>query len=164
MSSINGAAEGPKIPDDLVWDEDNPLMVHGCSGSDSTHTPDCDGTCEDVAISKLDVDLFNERLAWARAGMNILNVPTGFDRFGVTGMSLDLFELEAKIGGVINALIESGLLSQDDMDTAYKEWQLNKLTIVRELNEGAIKEARSRAMLGIRQKPGLLGPNGERLG
>lgn len=162
MSALNGNDDN-QFPDDIVWDEDNPPTVHFCTMNDEHHASDCDGNCGEKPITELDVKLHNEHLAWARAGMHPLMVPVGFDALGVPGMPIDLFDTEAKLHGILNALMNAGILTEEEMDLQYKQAKFDKMNKVRILNEEAVKSARAAAMLGIR-KPGLLGPHGEKLG
>lgn len=160
MSAMNGGSNEGQIDDDIVWDENNPPTVHLCTLNDEEHATDCDGNCGERALSEIDVMLHNEHLAWARAGMMPLMVPVGFDAFGIPGMPIDLFDTEAKMHGVINALIKAGVLTEEEMDFEFKQAKFEKMNKVRTLNEQAVKSARAAAMLSIAQNK-LLGPNGE---
>lgn len=148
MSAINGGNDHGSIPDDMVWDPENPPMVNECTGNER-HLPGCDGECGELALSESDVKLFNEKLEWARAGMNIFMIPLGFDNVGIGGMPIDLLELEAKVHGLIDVLVTNGLASEEELNEAFKARMLDKMTKVRTLNADAIKKARTATMLGI---------------
>lgn len=148
MSAINGGNDHGSIPDDMVWDPENPPKVNECTGTER-HLPGCDGDCGELSLTESDVKLFNEKLAWARLDMNLFMIPLGFDMLGIGGMPIDLLEMEAKLHGIVDVLVESGLVSVEDINEALKTRMLEKMTKVRILNADAIQKARTASMLGI---------------
>lgn len=164
MASFNGASGAGQVPDNVVWDENNPPTVHTCTYSDADHATDCDGSCGEIVLKEIDVKLHNEKLEWARMQMNPIMIPIGFDMFGVAGMPADLLDTEAKLHGMIDCLIAAGVITEEGMDLAYKERKFEKLNKTRLLSEDAIKRARTEQTLGIRPGGGgLLGPDGQQL-
>lgn len=166
MSEINGGDPTNNIPEDLVWDADNPPTVNGCSLSDAFHDPGCDGNCEQIAMDEGDIKIANERLAWARAGMNILSIPVGFaNEVHAPGMPIDLFDLEMQVEAMKSILLEK-VVSEKELNDRFKETILDKLQHIRAHNEVAVREARTRTNLGLSpdKSKKLLGPGGQPLG
>jgi hypothetical protein len=159
VSAINGTGE-PDVGPDIEWDSLNPPTVHECSFADHFHAPFCDGTCADVVMDELDVKILNEKKAWTRAGMHIVAVPYGVaDQVCMPGMKIELFEMEAKLVGLIEAVQEAVGISDEAYNFHYRQAIYNRLKMVREANENRVKQERLAAQMGIAPKK-ILGPDG----
>lgn len=149
--SRNGDGTPPGIPEDVVWDSENPQYIYECS-SYIEHSPDCDGNCESDLAAESQIKLLNESLAWARAGMD------------TSGINISSFDNQANIMALQKVLIEKGILTQDEVDEEFRLFKIDVMRIVRENNEEQIKEMKQRMALGLRPSSRkLLGPYGEEL-
>lgn len=144
------------IREDIVWDEDNPPTVNSCSGNELGHIDECDGNCDPLPLTEMDVKLNNEMRAWARVGMQPLSFPLGTN---ATGMATNLLDLEIQITAVVAFLVGTSTVAKARLDEIYKEKFFERLNSTRLANEEKIKEARSKQALHVAQRK-LLGPNG----
>ena len=162
MSLAGRPSENGRDPvgPDIEYNPDNPPTVHSCTYTDGAHAPNCDGNCEEVPLSLLDVELLNEERAWARAGMQAIRTPIGIaDQVCMGGLKSDMFDDEMKFIGLAELIVESGMFTHQQMDDAYKTAKLRNLRGIREQNEERVREHRTRNMLGIKDKR-IIGPHG----
>lgn len=161
----NGPEPQPRIPDDLVWDEDNPPKVYPCS-QDVIHHPQCDGSDELTALdSESQVNLMNEGRAWARANMSFVGIPAAYQNtIPVPGIKIELLDMMIWLQAMKEVVAELSGMSEFDFDEKFREHKIAFLREVREANEANVRRQRVADRLGVVQRPGLLGPHGEPLG
>lgn len=128
--------------------------VKACSRTDE-HTPECDGNCEVIKMTDLQVDLHNEALEWTKRDMVIAGVPRALAG-AAPGIDVEIFELECRFAGLIQYLKES----MPDFDItkaneAYQKVMLDKLRGIRK-----IADEQRGADIAVAQTR-LLGPDGE---
>lgn len=162
MRGSNGASD-PIIPDDLVWDAENPPHIFSCS-QDVNHHPQCNGSCEEVQLdSELQVDLLNIARAFARLGMSFLGVPVSIQNaIPVPGVSVELLDLLCWNEAIKEILQEQFGVEEFEFQERFRKVKYSILKSVYDQHARQIKEQRTRDMLGI-NKPPLLGPNGQPL-
>lgn len=148
MPSVPGSFNGG-IPPNIVWDEDNPPIAHSCSGG-LMHAPDCDGSCADgEPLKEYEVDLLNEHREWGRVGMNP----------GMITISSTSFDLEVRVGGLSEFLVEKGIIDVEELNEFYIRMRIDRMRELRLANQDAVKRAR----LGLPGKPQIFGPGGNPL-
>lgn len=161
MSSPNGNSMTPNVPPDIVWDEDSPPLIFSCS-QHTEHDPRCKGDCESEFITnRLQVELMNEGRAWARAGMSFLGIPSAYEAHTpVPGIHVELFDLECKVQALLDFVVDSVGVDREVLEDKFREFKLDALRRIREINEESVRRQRAEASLGIINRPGLLGPDG----
>lgn len=163
-TNTNGPSN-PEIPDDLVWDADNPPIIYPCS-QDINHAPFCKGDEDGVALdSELQIQLMNEGRAWARLGMSFQGIPAAYQ--GVIprpGIAVELVDLLSWMETMRGVLVELSGMTAFDFEEKFREFKLNFLREIRLATEERVKKERVVSSIGIVEKPGLLGPDGQPLG
>lgn len=134
----------------LVYNSDSDLVVHSCSTHATEHIAGCDGTCEDHIMDRLDIALFNEDLEWAHIGMSD-------DMYSSKALYND-----AKLQTIFRLLKEHVDIPEEIVQETFKEELLQIKQFVRSVSGEAVKQARLHAQI-VQGRPGLFGPNGERL-
>lgn len=156
----NGHGENPNVPPDIAWDDDDPPMIYACS-QHTEHNSNCDGECEShILTSELQAKLMNEARAWARQNMVFTGVPVNVP---FPGIQVELVDLLCWLEATKQVLIDNDLVEEFKLEESYRERKLNLLQTIRERSEERIRKQRVVDSLGIVQKPGLLGPNGQPL-
>lgn len=149
MAIGNGDTEHAELKD-LVYDEDNPIYVNKCSRqmNDKNHMDTCDGTCERVVLSEIEIALINEQRAWQRAGMN-----PGMAAFSIHDV---LFELSA-----LRKYVDTHMgIDQDEYALYVNQACLEFYKKVRTDNEERIKQEQMMQRFAIPGRAPLLGPDG----
>jgi hypothetical protein len=147
----------PRVPDDLVWDEDNPPVVYECS-QDITHEMGCNGNCNSTVLNEEQVELMNEARAWARAGMSFYGIPTAYaGQIPVRGINVELFDLECKLQVFRELLIESLGIDEEEVESRFRRFKFQAMRHIREVNEAAVRRARMEQFIPKKQ---ILGPDG----
>lgn len=145
MPRVPGMFNGG-VPPNLVWDEDNPPVRNGCTGEiGEHHTDDCDGSCEKIPLSQLEVELTNEHREWARLGMHTNNI------------SHDLFRMDNQIGALIQVV--GRMLGEGGEQELNEAFQLECLKQMRGIRF-TYQEQAKRSKLGLPPKRSVLGPDG----
>lgn len=156
-----------QVPPDTEWNAENPPFVFGCTGHDGGHLEACDGSCERIPLTELDVKLGNEMKAWARAGMVPIGAVAGFMINGqkMPGIDVDILHLETQLQALVSLLVETDPEWGERLNVRFQETLLRKLWNIRMANEDNVREARVARMLGVKpaQIKRLIGPNGEQL-
>lgn len=137
------------IPQDLEW----PCKIMGCSGN-LEHTDACDGNCEVWEPTENQVKLQNIRHEFMRHGLNADNV----------GTIATLTELYLRLQAAEKLLLDHLEISHDDYDEMYRSEKIEFLEGFLHNHLEEVKRQRTANTLGIIEKPGLLGPDGQPLG
>lgn len=154
-----------EVPPDLVWDENNHPIIFDCS-LDTVHTNECRGRCGsgNELTTETQVALLNEARAFARAGMSFMGVPAAYEGvIKLPGIKVELVDLLMWLEALKDIILEISDYTEFDLDEKYREHKLDLLRGVRHYNEETVKRKRAAARLGIVEKPGLLGPDGQPL-
>lgn len=144
----NGASEhGPK---DQVYDPLNPVWINTCSGQTEAHNKGCDGNCDRRPVTELEIKIFNEYNAWARAGMDPRMI------------QVDLVDNNIKIRALSRILEKELDISVEQQDIHYQEFKLEYLTNIRLENQERVRKEKMQSLIPKRQP--LLGPDGRPFG
>lgn len=156
--AVNGDAH-PGIPEDLVWDDENPPEVFNCSNH-LYHERGCDGTCGLMDLTESKVALINEGLAYARAGMEWRGLPAIFaGKMPINGMQVELTDVLMWLETLKKTVCELAGISEDEFDEMFRANKIEMLRSVREANEERLRKSRLKSQLGVVENP-LLGPDG----
>src|SRR6266403_135998 len=129
MSVPNG--NSPQVPDDIVWDEENPPVLFNCSNM-IFHNADCNRQCGEIEVTETRVKLINEGLAWSRAGMNWHGVPRSYAGvIPVVGLSVELTDVLIWLELLRNKMIELTGSSIEEFDEEFANKKLEKLREIR---------------------------------
>lgn len=151
-----------EVPPDLVWDEDNPPIIFGCT-QHTEHHPQCPqgSECPPIQLdSESQVDLLNEARAWNRAGMNYHGLPFGFPGQGIP---VEILDLLIWVEAMKDVVIELSGISEFEFEEKFRERKLGLLQQVRGKHEDRVRRQRVASSIGIVEKPPLLGPDGRPL-
>ena len=149
----NGDVPNMQVPPDLVWDENDPPIIHNCS-QHTEHQPMCNGHCGSrPVVSELQIKLMNEARAWARLEMPMMGVPMNMP---FPGIPVEIVDLLVWLEVTKDVLKEAGIIEEFEFEEKYRERKLELLTAIRDRNEGRLKRAR----LGVPERPPLFGPDG----
>jgi hypothetical protein len=162
MSTL-GNGNSPPVPDDIVWDEENPPLIYSCS-QHIEHARFCNGECPTYVANELQVQLMNEARAWARAGMSFHGIPAAYrDQIPIQGINVELFDLECRVHVLCEILVEMFNVDGNEIDERYGKFKLMALRNIREENEANVRRQRAANALGIAQKKPIIGPDGQPL-
>lgn len=156
----NGLHPHIEVPDDLVWDEDNPPIIYPCSQHTEHHPFECPGPdkCPPIQLdSESQVMLLNEGRAWSRAGMNWHGIPMNFPG---NGIPVEIVDLLIYIEVMKPMLLQLTDTTEFELEEAFREKKLKMLTTIRGRHEDRVRKQRVANTLGIVEKPPLLGPDG----
>lgn len=132
-------------------------QVWQCSNQEE-HNQDCDQVnCEMVTAPESVIDLHNEAIEWTKHGMVIQGIPKALQGGPFPGISVEMFEVECRLAGLIKYLEEE--LPDFDLGKAsdhYRKVMIEKLQLTRQQFE----LAKAREEIAVAKTP-LLGPNGE---
>ena len=134
---------------DIELDPNADYELNKCSGLVGEHASFCEGDCETVIMTGLEIEVGKEYAAWNKAGMQ------------TNSIAVDAFEVSVKLDILINSLIQAGVLDEAEMNFKYRSEKLKRMKDIRAEIEPQLRQARI-ANLGNGAPP-LLGPNGERL-
>jgi len=148
MSIGNGNNMPPGIPPDIKWDEENPPVIFSCS-QHTEHDPSCNGDCESEVTTENQILLLNESKQWARDGLDTSSIQS------------NAFHIGCQVNALQKALVDAGIISQNNVDENYRRIKYDVLREVRASIGPQIKSARTRAILGVDDKKKIIGPHGE---
>lgn len=132
---------GNSVPDDIVWDPENPLRVNGCSGHAEEHTLECKGDCDKLDMDELDIRIENERRAWARVGMDTSNYQANQLRQDIQLQTITQI-LQDKLGITIK-----------DFNAVFKPLMLEHMMEVRKMTEVGRQQHQARSKILLPDKP-----------
>lgn len=159
MQEPNGD-HAPRVPPDIVWSETDPVVLFNCSQY-TEHVQGCDGNCGSTVPDELQVELYNEARAWARAGMNFMGVPSAYaGTIPVRGINVELFDLECKFQVVREMLIELMGVDEDELEIRFRKFKLMAMRNIRSANEDKVKRERVEQIVPKKQ---IFGPGGQPL-
>jgi hypothetical protein len=153
----NGGLAG-RVPPDLEY----PCTIFECSGM-TDHTAECDGTCNIFEPTETEVRLQNIHREFARNGMSMIGIPANVP-LPMAGIKVDLLELLCRAMTAESILFELAGIDRAEFDERYRETKIEFLTIILDANKDQVRKQHVANALGIKQGPGLLGPNGEPIG
>lgn len=161
---VNGDGTPPNIPDDLVYDPNDPITICTCS-SYTEHNADCDGNCGELEATQNMINLINECRAWQRSQMTYTGLPASLAGGPFPGINVDVLDTDLRSEVLQEILIEHLGVTSEEIDERFREKKFEKLHAIREAVEPRVREARVRSMIDIPGKPkGIIGPHGEILG
>lgn len=158
VPGMNGS--GMQVPQDIPWDEDNPPVLFNCSNM-RFHENNCDKTCGEMEVTKAKVDLINEGLAFARAGMQWRGVPaTLAGVLPINGIAVELFDILCWVELLRDKFLELIGTDISDFDEDFAIYKFNKMHELRMQAEETVKKKRLADQFGIVEKK-VLGPDGQ---
>lgn len=112
---------------------------------------------------QVEKELQEELDKWHKLGMKVQGVPTAFMKLRqipVSGLPVELLELEAKLEAACSLLMEHvPEITDENLTLHYRQYLLKRLKATREANEEQIKQARADQRLSVARAQ-ILGPNG----
>lgn len=152
------------IPDDIVWDADDPPIVYACTQY-TLHNSECDGDCDYQVATEALVKMMNEGFAFRRAGMSYRGVVAAYSGvIPVSGIPVEVFDILLMVEVLRDIVVEHLDISVDELHEAFREHKFNFMSNVREQAEEQIRKTRIQRHLGIQDRPTLFGPDGEPIG
>jgi hypothetical protein len=145
--SSNGDGVTPGIPPDVEWNSENPPIIYQCS-QHTSHDPHCDGNCESEVSTENQILLLNESKQWAREGLDTSQIQT------------NAFHIGCQVNALQKVLVDAGIIDQETVDDNYRKIKYDVLHEVRASIGPQIKEARTRAILGVDEHKRIIGPGG----
>lgn len=151
----------PTVPPDLVWSDDEPLVLNACS-QHTDHRNGCKGDCETFTPNEMQVALMNEGRAWARIPMSYQGVPTCFPDGAFDGIKVDSFDLKMRIHTMQVLMLKAGICTEEEIEQTFCELKLEALQQIREQYQSVVKLHQAQQMMAIPDKR-ILGPDGQAL-
>lgn len=162
MAEGNGTGVNPDIPQDIEWNDSEPIVIFECS-QHTEHAEGCDGDCGSRVLTESMVNLINEGRAYARANMSFLGIPQSMTMLGIPGQNVELFDLYIRVQTLQEVVLDKLDMDLEEFDEIFRTNKFNRLREVRESIEPSLKEARLKQQLGVAHKP-ILGPDGRPIG
>lgn len=161
MSAGNG--NSTQVPDDVIWDENDPPQLFNCTNLQH-HNPDCDGNCGYLEfVTENMVNLINEGLAWARAGMNWRGIPAIYGgKIPIPGYPVELIDILVWCEILRDKVIELTGSDKLEFDDEFAKAKYEKLHEMRMDAEEGVRRQRIADRFGVVKQP-LLGPDGNPL-
>jgi len=129
-------------------------LVFNCSGT-LGHLHSCDTNCGTSKMTDTEIELYEEKKRWDALGMEAVGKP---HQMPVPGIPVDIFHVEMSLLTLIDAIVEAGVLSKEELDAKFSENMLERLTRIREANEENVKAQRARMQLGVSPTPEIILP------
>jgi hypothetical protein len=134
-------------------------QVFECSGSQQ-HSPDCDGGCDIVTLEGYDLEIAKEGQRWNELGLMAVGT---LPQTPIPGVGVNTFHLEIALNALLEAVIEKGLATKEELDESYAKAKLERMQEIRRINEPKIVEARQRARVGLpTEEPQIILPTERR--
>jgi hypothetical protein len=147
-----------EVPPDLEW----PCTVYSCTYT-TEHAPDCDGNCEANELSEINVKLENLRREYFRNQMSFVGLPEGVPS-PIPGINVNLIDLLCRIITIEEMVFELVGIDREEYDQKFIQTKFDFLNEILQANKERVRRQRTANALGIVEKPGLLGPDGQPLG
>jgi len=149
----------PQVPADITWDADNPPVLFVCSNH-LFHLSGCDGNCGELVATENRVNLINEGLAFARAGMSWRGIPSAYEAtIPVPGVKVELTDMLIWMEQMRDIFCEMSGISPDEFEDEFARRKYEFLHRIRIMNESHIRKQQIVDMI----RTPILGPDGNPL-